>query len=77
LSEEVDGAHLDRRSLVSWIRENSFQIVVLVLFVWVHLKMHGKHGHGMHGGATTGHQTDAEDAAVPISTRIERRPSHD
>ena len=34
--------------MMDWLRENLFWIVLTVLFVWMHLKMHG--GHGGHGG---------------------------
>ncbi len=33
---------------MDWIRENWFWLAVAVLFVWMHMKMHG--GHGGHGG---------------------------
>jgi len=43
--------------MMDWLRENLFWIVLTVLFVWMHLKMHGGHGgggchggHGEHGG---------------------------
>lgn len=35
---------------MDWIRENWFWIVVGVLFIWMHGKMHGGHGHAGHGG---------------------------
>lgn len=36
---------------MDWLRENWFWIVVLLLFFWMHMKMHGGHGsHGGHGG---------------------------
>lgn len=35
---------------MDWIRENWFWIVVGVLFIWMHTKMHGGHGHAGHGG---------------------------
>lgn len=31
-----------------WLRENWFWVMVVVLFFWMHMKMHG--GHGGHGG---------------------------
>lgn len=36
---------------MDWLRENLFWIVLGILFVWMHTKMHGAHGgHGGHGG---------------------------
>ncbi len=35
---------------MDWIRENWFWIVVGVLFIWMHTKMHGGHGGAGHGG---------------------------
>lgn len=45
---------------MDWLRENWFWIVVAVLFIWMHARMHGGHGgrggcggqggHGGHGG---------------------------
>ena len=37
---------------MDWVRGNLFWIVVLILFFWVHMKMHG--GHGAHGGGRGG-----------------------
>lgn len=34
---------------MNWIRENWFWIVVTVLFIWMHSKMHGSHGSAGHG----------------------------
>jgi hypothetical protein len=75
---------------MDWIRENAFQIVVLGLFVWVHFKMHGKHGHGhgthgAHGQHGHGkpeepehvHHADAERASAQISPHTEREYSDD
>jgi hypothetical protein len=36
---------------MDWVRENWFWIVVGILFIWAHTKMHGGHGHGGHGSA--------------------------
>ncbi len=33
---------------MAWLQQNWFWIVVAVLFIWMHTKMHG--GHGGHGG---------------------------
>lgn len=38
---------------MDWLRENLFWIVIGILFVWMHTKMHG--GHGGHGGGS-GHE---------------------
>lgn len=45
---------------MDWIRENWFWIVVGVLFIWLHTKMHGGHGHAGHGGGggCGGHRHD-------------------
>jgi len=45
---------------MEWIRANWFWVVFGVLFLWVHMKMHGSHGghggHGAHGGhGSSGH----------------------
>lgn len=38
---------------MDWLRENWFWLVVVVLFLWMHGKMHGGHGgHGGRGGHT-------------------------
>ena len=37
---------------MDWLRENWFWIVVGILFIWAHTKMHG--GHGGHGGHGSG-----------------------
>lgn len=34
---------------MNWLRENAFWIVVGILFLGLHMKMHGGHGHGGHG----------------------------
>lgn len=40
---------------MEWIRANWFWIVVTVLFLWMHMGMHGHGGHGRHGSGTSGH----------------------
>lgn len=35
---------------MDWLLENWFWIVVAVLFIWMHTKMHGGHGGHGHGG---------------------------
>ena len=56
---------------MDWILENWFWLLVGVLFIWMHTRMHGGHGghggHGSHGGhgcCGGGHAShDDEDAA--------------
>lgn len=31
---------------MDWLRENWFWIVVAIVFIWMHTRMHGGHGHG-------------------------------
>jgi len=33
---------------MNWLRENWIWVGAVILFLWLHAKMHG--GHGMHGG---------------------------
>lgn len=47
---------------MEWLRDNWFWIVVAVLFVWMHAKMHG--GHGGHGAGKPhehGHRHDGRE----------------
>lgn len=50
-----------------WLRENFFWIVVGILFIWMHLKMHaghgGKGGHGGHAGGCGGGTTEDQNEA--------------
>ncbi len=39
---------------MDWIHENWFWVVVGVLFLWLHGRMHGGHGHAGHGGGCGG-----------------------
>jgi len=53
---------------MDWLRENIFWIVIGVLFIWMHTKMHGHGGHGVHGhggrdhngGDHNGHRRDGQ-----------------
>lgn len=40
---------------MTWLRENAFWIVVGILFMGLHMRMHGGHGHGGHGRGGHGH----------------------
>lgn len=31
---------------MDWLRENWFWLIVGILFLWMHLKLHGGHRHG-------------------------------
>lgn len=68
---------------MNWLRENWFWIVVFGLFMWVHLKMHGGHGHhgagGPHlhrSGRTVNNGQDPEGLDEP-TTRHSRRTEDD
>lgn len=52
--------------MMDWLRENFFWLVVGALFVWMHLKMHGGHGHGghTHREAGGGRGAPGDDAAA-------------
>src|SRR3990172_6176757 len=43
-----EAGSLSTEAAMDWIRENWFWIVVGVLFIWLHGKMHGGHGHAGH-----------------------------
>lgn len=53
---------------MNWLRENWFWLAVVILFVWMHTKMHGGHGrhlghggHAGHGGGGGGHGAGQDD----------------
>jgi len=61
---------------MEWLRENWFFVVVLILFVWAHMKMHA--GHGAHRAKPgSGQKSDGDhhgnDALEPPS----RGSAHD
>lgn len=56
---------------MEWLRENFFWLVVTVLFIWMHLKMHGGHGHGGHEGQTRGKDGSIPGPPGPESNRKE------
>lgn len=63
---------------MEWIRENWFWVVSGVLFLWVHMRMHGSHGgHGGHGGhdghGTSGRSGTAGEPEDTIRRNAEER----
>lgn len=59
---------------MEWVRENWFWIVVVVLFLWIHTKMHGGHGHGGpshrgHGHGEGGHRGSGDGVDHPGEQR--------
>lgn len=48
---------------MEWLRENWFWIVVVVLFIWMHTRMHG--GHGGHGHGGCGAHGERSDSTPP------------
>lgn len=55
---ELAGLSAKKEAGMDWLRGNWFWIVVGILFIWAHTKMHGAHGgHGGHGsgGGHGGH----------------------
>lgn len=39
---------------MNWLRENWLWLSVVILFLWVHTKMHGRHVHGPGDESVTG-----------------------
>lgn len=60
---------------MNWIRENWFWIVVGVLFIWMHTRMHGGHGHAGHGGGGRGHSRERR-AGEPDEQKEEGHAQH-
>ncbi len=52
--------------MIDWLRENWFWLTVVVLFFWMHGKMHGGHGsHGSHGGCGGHHKGQSHEDREP------------
>ncbi len=53
---------------MDWFLENFFWLVVGAVFIWMHVKMHGGHGHGHggheHGGHEGSHRAPQGDEAT-------------
>lgn len=52
---------------MNWIRENWFWIVVGVMFIWMHTRMHGGHGGGGGGCGGHNHSRDPDEFQEPSS----------
>lgn len=65
---------------MDWLRENWFWLAVVVLFLWMHGKMHGAHGgHGGHGGGggCGGHAHDSGEQPEREGSDMDIRKEHD
>lgn len=64
---------------MEWVRANWFWVVFGVLFLWVHMKMHGSHGghggHAGHGGHGGGRDAGPLNAATREGTE-DRHAQH-
>ena len=69
---ELAGLSAKKEAGMDWLRGNWFWIVVGILFIWAHTKMHGGHGghghgsggeHGGHGGHSGGGTTEDQNEA--------------